>query len=304
MADTTLWPWESHSISAFRLFTLGWKNDRVFRWPMAVPAQNSKAPVLAPPGPGPDSGGGALGGPTWPWASEQAWLERAATSAPGRHRERISPGRAYLHCGHTRLGRTWAGPLCQHPTRRPRRRPKAGGTPLSPQRPGQAICPLPSPAADHAGRAIHVRSPARPREPGGPRRAVTWPRAPGSLGNLGPGAQCLDPGIRKQRKEGERTRLWRLQRRSRWSGGTCWLGGRSAQPELDQRLFRKREGGSSFFAQAWGGGAVVGRGDDDLVVTWDLQAVALAYVFVCCLFVRINIHPLLPRWDSPSHNKL
>lgn len=77
----------------------------------------------------------------------------------------------------------------------------------SPQRPGQAICPLPSPAADRAGRAIHVRSPSRPREPGGPRRAVTWPSAPGSLGNPGPGAQGPDPGSRKQRKDGERTRL-------------------------------------------------------------------------------------------------
>lgn len=183
MADTTLWPWESHSISAFRLFTLGWKNDRVFRWPMAVPAQNSKVPVLAPPGPGPDSGGGALGGPTWLWASEQAWLERAATSAPGRHRERISPGRAYLHCGHARLGHTWAGPLCQHPTRRPRRRPKAEGTPLpsearpghlpasfprsGPRRPGHPR-PEPIPAAGTGRsppRSYLAERPGKPREP-------------------------------------------------------------------------------------------------------------------------------------------
>ena len=70
---------------------------------MADRAQNSKAPVLAPPVPGPDSGGGARGGPTWRAAAEQAWLGRAATPAPRRHRDRrISLGRA-RGPGHARL---------------------------------------------------------------------------------------------------------------------------------------------------------------------------------------------------------
>lgn len=93
---------------------------------MADPAaQNSKAPVLAPPVPGPDSGGGALGGPTWLAAAEQAWLGRAASRAPRRHRERLSlrpaPGpRA------TPGSRAPAPRLCAD---LPARAPKAGGDP-------------------------------------------------------------------------------------------------------------------------------------------------------------------------------
>ena len=245
MADSALWPWECHSISAFGLFTLGRKDGRVFRWPMAVSAQNPKAPVRAPPGPGPDSGGGALGGPTWLWASEQAWLGPAATSAPGRRCERISPGCAYLRGGHARLRRTWAsrtvmpvshrrpkaerGPLPSEA--RPGYLPASFSHPRPPQRAGQARPPTsePKPAAGagrFAPRSYLVQRPGKP-----------WAPRPQSSGPGSPGAGS------SEKREG-RTRLWRRQRRSRGSGGTCWLGGRSAQPELDPGPCRKRPGGS------------------------------------------------------------
>lgn len=244
MADTTLWPWECHAISAFGLFTLGGKDGRVFRWPMAVSTQNSKAPALAPPCPGPDSGGGALGGPTWLWASEQAWLEPAATSAPGRHGERISPGRASPalrpHPAAAHLSRT-VMPVS-------RRRPKAEGGPLpSEARPGHLPASVSHPRPPQ--RARHARPPTSGAQAGRRSRAARPAQLPGPAPRKASGASAPElrtgiPGSRKQRKEGGRTRLCRRQRRSRGSGGTCWLGGRSAQPELDPGLFRKRAGGS------------------------------------------------------------
>ena len=245
MADSTLWPWECHSISALGLFTLGRKDGRVFRGPMAVSAQNPKAPVRAPPCPGPDSGGGALGGPTWLRASEQAWLGPAATSAPGRRCERISPGCAYLHGGHARLRRTWASRTVMPYPIGAQRQKEA----LSPQRPGQAICRLPSPTlAPLSGpdRPGHPRPEPKPAAGAGlfaPRSYLVqrpgkpWAPRPQSSG---PGS----PGAGSSGKREGRTRLWRLQRRSRGSGGTCWLGGRSAQPELVPGPCRKRPGGS------------------------------------------------------------
>ena len=300
MADTTLWPWECHSVSAFGLFTLWGKDGRVFRWPMAVSAQNSKAPVLAPPCPGPDSGGGALGGPTWLWASEQAWLEPAATSAPGRQRERISPGPAYptlrLRPAAAHLSRT-VMPVS-------RRHPEAEGGPLpSEARPGHlpAFFSHPRPAQ----RAGQARTSTSGAQAGRRSRAVSAAQLPGPAPRKASGASAPElrtgiPGSRKQRKEGGRTRLCRRQRRSRGSGGTCWLGGRSAQPELDPGLFRKRAGGSPLRHEEARGGGV--RGDDDLIVTWDLQTVVFAYLFV--VYVWTLIHLLPPRCDGPSHNQL
>lgn len=128
---------------------------------MADPAaQNSKAPVLAPPVPGPDSGGGALGGPPWLAAAEQAWLGRAASRSPRRHRERLAlrpaPGPR-------------ATPASRAPAPRrcadlPARAPEAGGDPFpppaSPRQPGGAIYPPPSPPVGRADWAALVRRPA------------------------------------------------------------------------------------------------------------------------------------------------
>ena len=74
---------------------------------------------------------------------------------------------------------------------RGRRRP----SPLRGQaRPSAGFLLPPSPrSAGRAGQDIHVRSPSRPPEPGGSRRAVTWSSAPESLGRLGPRAQDRDP---------------------------------------------------------------------------------------------------------------
>lgn len=170
---------------------------------MADPVQNSKAPVLAPAVPGPDSGGGALGGPTWLAAAEQAWLGRAASPAPRRHRERRSLGLAH-HPRATAL----CGPPASRPPEPPVARPPAPPgrksptpTPAPPRRPGGAICPPPSPSVGRADRAVLVSDPAQRPECGRPRRAVTWPSAPGSLGRLGPRAQSADPRSRKRRRE-------------------------------------------------------------------------------------------------------
>lgn len=156
---------------------------------MVIPAQNSKAPGLAPPVPGPDSGGGARGGPTWLSASEQAWLGRAATSGGSQAwrahlpctglRAVAKPGSGTPEPGRCAGIRAGAEPGADRPPA-----PKTGGG------------PVPSEARPSARLLPHQRAGRSGAQPGRGSWAVRAARLPGRAPREASGAWAPKLGAR------------------------------------------------------------------------------------------------------------
>lgn len=158
-------------------------------------APNSKVPVVAPLVPGPHSGGGARGGPTWLAAAEQAWPGRAATLAPRRHRElRVPLGRAHGP-RHARLRAP--APLYGHPAGRPSLA-QQGLPPSCPSaaRPDRLPASFPPPTLPPptGGRAPSGPSPAQ--RPGAERFAPHGYLLPGRAHREASGASAPELGAR------------------------------------------------------------------------------------------------------------
>ena len=222
------------------------------RWPfqLRIPRlQSALLPVqgqiqeeerwAGPPGSGPRSRRG--------WGQRQP--RRLAGAASASPRDVPTYAAATPGCGAPEP----AGPLCRYPIGAQRQKEA-----LSPQRPGQAICRLPSPTlAPLSGpdRPGHPRpSPSRPPEPGGSRRAVTWSSAPESLGRLGPRAQDRDP---REQEAAERGKGGRGSDGGRGGAGGLgapagWEDGAHSQSWTRDRAESGRED-PLFVTQAWGG---------------------------------------------------
>lgn len=223
------------------------------RWPfqLRIPRlQSSLLPVqgqireeerwAGPPGSGPRSRRG--------WGQRQPRRLAGTASASPR-------GCAYLRGGHAGLRRTRASRTVMPVSHR---RPKAEGGPLPSQaRPGHLPASFSHPRPASAGRtsqATHVRSPSRPPEPGGSRRAVTWSSAPESLGRLGPRAQDRDP---REQEAAERGTGGRGSDSGRGGAGGLgapagWEDGAHSQSWTRDCAESGRED-PLFVTQAWGG---------------------------------------------------
>lgn len=284
MAHTTLWPWESHSISAFQLFTIGWKKARYSdgRRPFQLKIPRLLSSLLRSRATYGRRSAGRAHLALRPGAGVAG---ASSTLTSDRHRERISPGSAYPL--RPRPARAHLDPDRYASNPPGAQRPEE---PSSPQRPAQAICPLLSPQRGRAGRGAQLRNPARLRE-------VRAAQLPGQAPRIALGASvpALRARISGAGSSGKKERGWGSDG---CRGGVGGLGAPAGWEDGTQSqswtVGVQKAGGRVLLPRTGLGGAGAGEYGDDLVVTWDLWAVALAYLFACCPSVWIITHPSAP----------
>lgn len=161
-----------------------------------------------------------------------------------------------------------AGPLCRYPIGAQRQKEA-----LSPHRPGQAICRLPSPTLAPLQRAGQARPPTSGAQAGRRSRAVRAAQLPGPAPRKASGASAPElrtgiPGSRKQRKEGREDEALIAAEEEPGVWGHL-LAGRTertarAGPGTVQKAAGRIPSSSRRPGEARGGGV---RGDNDLIVT-------------------------------------
>lgn len=130
-------------------------------------------------------------------------------------------------------------------------------------------------------------------------RAVTGQRPRETLGASAPELQDRDPREQEAAERREGGQALSAAEEEPGSGGTCWLGGRSAQPNWTRDCSESgREGIPSWPSPAW-----EARGWGCEGWWWpnnDVRPASLVSLLACLLSVRTLIHPPAPRCDGLS----